>query len=226
MGRLSLLVLLSVLAPPTAASATLLQNGRFIAIADGLPVGWRVEAWARDLSDVAWEPWPGGSRDGAGMVRIVNRSANDARLCQSIAVTAGASYRISAQVRTENVGLTTAGALIAIEPRVADSVDVKGTQDWRPLEVTATNADQSRWDVCLRLGSYANLNTGTAWFSDVKAEIIGGSVPPAGGSRWPSLGFAPVLSAFRQTGWLQTALPIVAGIFLAFGLGIFGRRPS
>jgi hypothetical protein len=224
MGRLSstATVLMVALALPSAAAAPLVQNGRFTASAGGLPTGWRVEAWARDQTDVVWEPLS----DGAGMVRIVNRGPNDARLCQGIPVVAGASYRVSARVKTENVGLVTAGALIALEPRIADSADVKGTHDWQTLEVTATNPDQSTWDVCLRLGSYANLNIGTAWFTDVTVEQIGGAAPAEGGSRWPSLSLAPIWAAFRQTPWLQTALPIVAGIVLAFGFGIIGRRPS
>jgi hypothetical protein len=221
MGRLSALVVLGVLAVPAAAGAALLQNGRFTEHAGELPDGWRLEAWARDLTEVAWEA--DGRADGAGVVRIVNRGANDARLCQTIAVAAGRTYRVSARVKTADVGGTTAGALIAIEPRIADSIDLKGTQDWQTLEVTASNADQSSWDVCLRLGSYANLNTGTAWFTDVRAEQVGGPADD-GGSRWPSLALGPLIASLRQTPWLQTVTPIVGGLVLAFGLGIFNRR--
>ncbi len=218
MGRLSVLGLLLALALPSAARATLLQNGRFAARSGGMPTGWRLEAWAHDLTDVGWEP----AADGGGLVRIVNRGPNDARLCQSIAVSPGAEYRVSARVKTENVGLATAGALIALEPRIADSIDVKGTQDWQTIEVTATAADQTSWDVCLRLGSYANLNTGTAWFTDVRADQIGGA-PAVTGGGWPSISLAPVVLAFRRTPWAQSALPLVGGVFLAFGLGIFRR---
>jgi hypothetical protein len=227
MGRLSLLILGLALALPSAAPAasTLLQNGRFTEAAGGLPAGWRVEAWARDLTDVTWEPSADGPGDGSGMARIVNRAANDARLCQTIPVRPGASYRVSARVKTQDVGLTTAGALIAIEPRIADSVDLKGTQDWQTLEVTVANPDASTWDVCLRLGSYANLNTGTAWFTDVRVDLLSGGVPTTG-SRWPSLTLAPLLASLRQTPWMQTAVPLVGGFLLALGLGIVGRRPG
>jgi len=224
MGRLRFLALVLVLALSSPAPAAMIQNGRFTESAAGLPAGWRVEAWARDLTDVVWEPSADGRADGSGMVRIVNRAANDARLCQSIAVSPGASYRVSARVKTQDVGLGTAGALIALEPRIADSVDVKGTQDWQTLEVTAANQDAGTWDVCLRLGSYANLNTGTAWFTDVRVDRLGGSAPEED-SRWPRLTLTPLLISLRQTSWLQTALPLVGGVLLAFGLGIFGRRP-
>lgn len=219
MGRLSALALVLALVAPRGAEAALIQNGSFTVTAGGMPAGWRLEAWARDLTDVGWEP----GEAGAGIVRIVNRGPNDARLCQSIPVSPGVAYKVSARVKTENVGTATAGALIAIEPRIADSVDVKGTQDWQRIEVSATNADASTWDVCVRLGSYANLNTGTAWFADVRVDAIGTSLPPEG-SRWPSLGLETLVVSIRQTPWVQTALPIVAGLVLAFGLGIVGRR--
>lgn len=221
MGRLSVAALLTALVPATVfgAPVALLQNGRFTATSGGMPVGWRLEAWARDLTDVGWEP----GTDGGGLVRIVNRGPNDARICQTMSVTPGAEYRVTARVKTENVGTATAGALIALEPRIADSIDVKGTQGWQTISVTATAQEQTSWDVCLRLGSYANLNTGTAWFSDVQVEPIGGTPVDTGG-HWPTLSLAPLLDAFRRTPWVQSALPLLGGLLLAFGLGIV-RRP-
>lgn len=218
-----LLGLALVLPPAVPAATTLIQNGRFTEAKDGLPAGWRVEAWVRDLADVTWEPPVEGQSDGSGRARIFNRAANDARMCQTITVTPGATYRVSARVKTLDVGLGTAGALIAIEPRIADSVDVKGTVDWQTLEVTATNPEASTWDVCLRLGSYANLNTGTAWFTDVRVDLLSGGIPPEG-SRWPPFTLAPLLASLRQTPWMQTAVPLVGGLFLVLGLGIFARR--
>ena len=221
MGRLIALVVALALWPATAtATAPLLQNGNFGQAASGIPTGWRVEAWARDNSDVDWEPIADG---GGGVVRIINRTANDTRLCQTIPVVSGASYRVSARVRTQDVGATTAGALIAIEPRIADSVDLKGTQDWQILQVSAENVEATTWDVCLRLGSYANLNTGSAWFTDVRIDQIGG--PTAENRSWfPRLAI-PSVASWRQTPWLPTAAPFLGGFLLAYGLGIFRRRP-
>jgi hypothetical protein len=227
MGRLSRALgplALLALAVPSLAATALLQNGRFTETTGMLPTGWRVEAWAKDATDVMWEPAPSGKAGDSGVVRIVNHAANDARLCQTIPVSPGASYRVSARVKTESIGTATAGALIALEPRVADSIDIKGTQDWQTLEVIAANVEAATWDVCLRLGSYANLNTGTAWWSDVQVEQIGGPAPAGGERRWPVVSVAPMVASLRQTSWAQTALPLVGGILVAFGLGIVGRR--
>jgi hypothetical protein len=57
-------------ASSAAGAVPLLQNGRFTDPGDGVPRGWRVEAWNRDLSDVAVEP----GTDGGRAVRIVSRS--------------------------------------------------------------------------------------------------------------------------------------------------------
>ncbi len=221
MGRLSLALVLVALWPASATplTAPLVQNGLFTEASSGIPTGWRVEAWVRDLADVTWEPIEGG-----GVVRIVNREANDTRLCQSVPVVAGATYRASARVRTENVGMTTAGAMIVLEPRIADSPDLKGTQDWQILQVTAVNAEASSWDVCLRLGSYANLNTGSAWFTEVRVDQVAGP-PPVTGTRWSRFVARLPLAAWRDSPWTETAAPLVGGLLLAFGLRIVGRRP-
>ncbi len=220
MGRLSAACAFLMLAAPAAAAAdaTLVQNGAFTAASNGLPAGWRLEAWIRELSEVGVEPAP----DGTGVLRIVNRGPNDARVCQTIPVVPGAEYRVSARVKTENVGRATAGALIAIEPRVADSVDVTGTQDWQRIEVRAHGGALGSWDVCLRLGSYANLNTGTAWYGDVRVDVLAG--PPPAARSWPIVDVSQLIARVHQTPWIETALPLVAGLVLAWGLGIVGRR--
>ena len=209
------LVAASALAAGEVLAAPLVTNGSFTEGADGRPTAWRTEAWAQDASTFGWDS----NKDGTGQVSITSPVPNDARWCQSVPVEPGATYRVSAQVKTKDVGAVTAGALIAIEPRIADTRDIRGTQDWETLEVTAKAGTETAWDVCLRLGSYANLNTGTAWFTDVDLVQLR---PAAARSerRWsltPSaLGLAPPAS------WHEVASPIAGGLLLAFGFGIFG----
>jgi len=196
-----------------APVSPLLENGGFTAGTGGVPTGWRTEAWARDLSRFGWEVTP----EGTGTISITNVEANDARWCQQVPVQPGASYRVSARVKTRDVGALTAGALVAIEPRIADSRDVRGTQGWQTLEVVAQVGDTSTWDVCVRLGSYANLNTGTAWFTDVTLVQVGR--PPAAAAqawrRW--------WASWSHGRGLAVALPLLGGLLLGYGLGI-GRR--
>lgn len=225
MGRLKALTVGAVLLLPmvaAAAAAPLLVNGRFTEAVDGIPNGWRPDAWNREYSEYTWEA--DGSAGGA--VRIVNHTANDARLCQTIPVVPGGSYHVSARVKTAGVGMTTAGALIALEPRIADSPDLKGTQDWQTIDVTAESGERDSMDVCLRLGSYSNLNTGTAWFSDVRVEQVGGPAPGSAPGWWSRVSAAPLLAALRRSSWWEVAVPLLGGGLLALGLGVVGRRPD
>ena len=68
MGRLSaaLLALTLALPLPVVAATVLLQNARFTDASGGVPNVWRLEAWARDLTDVGWEP---GTDGGVVMLR-------------------------------------------------------------------------------------------------------------------------------------------------------------
>jgi hypothetical protein len=197
-----------------APAASLLENGGFTTGTGGVPTGWRTEAWARDLSRFGWEVTP----EGTGTVSITNMGANDARWCQQVPVEPGASYRVSTRVKTRDIGALTAGALVAIEPRIADSRDLRGTQDWQELEVVAQAGEMTTWDVCLRLGSYANLNTGTAWFTDVTLVQVGRR-PAAATQAWRRW-----WASWSRGRALAVGLPLLGGLLLGYGLGIGRRR--
>ena len=196
-----------------AAVASLLQNGGFTAGTGGVPTGWRTEAWSRDSASFGWEVAP----DGTGAIRITNLQPNDSRWCQQVSVQPGASYRVSARAKTSDIGTATAGALLAVEPRIADSPDVRGTQDWQTLDLVARAGNESTWDICARLGSYANLNTGTAWFTDV-AVVQVGQPPTAAAQAWGRW-----WTSWSRGRGLAAALPLLGGLLLGYGLGI-GRR--
>lgn len=193
-----------------------LANGRFIDVRNGLPTGWHPVTWVADNTIFAAMP-PGD--DGGGVLRIANVSGNDARLCQTVSLDPGMTYRIAATVRTEDVGTDLIGALVTVEPRVADTIDLRGTRDWQRLELTAAANGLSSWDVCLRLGSYGNLNTGTAYFRDVEVRPM--FVRP---TRWlPQMPSDP--RAFvRVALWSPTTAAVVGGLLLAYGFGILGNR--
>jgi hypothetical protein len=225
MGRLSTLLLGGLLLEAAVAGAapSLIQNGRFTEGAGGQPSGWHTGAWRPEIARFEWQSDAEGGRIG-----ILNREPNDARWCQTVAVEPGNVYRVSARIRTENVGEQAAGAFISIEPRVADSRLITGSSDWQPVEVVVrADASATSWDVCLRLGSYGNLNTGTAWFTDVSTMVVGRDTEAAAQApaapRGPSA-IAGVWRAAQNAGWVTLTLPVVAGLLLAFGLGILDRR--
>jgi hypothetical protein len=202
------------LAPP-ALAADLVRNGAFQEGAEGAPAEWRNEAWAREGVEFSWTPAAGDTVSSAGMHNV---QANDSRWCQTIPVQTGATYRVSTRVRTSDIGTGASGAHIAVEPRIVDSSDVRGTADWQRLEVEAKAGEERQWDVCLRLGSYANLNTGTAWFTDVRVLQIGAPVVVSGP------GFIQRTVLWTRASGFRAALPLLGGALLAFGLGIGRSR--
>ncbi len=208
-------VALSLTLGSSAHAADLVRNGTFREGADGAPAEWRNEAWAREGVEFTWTPAADDAPGSAGMHNVV---PNDARWCQSVPVQPGATYRVSTRVRASDIGTGASGAHIAVEPRVADSADVRGTADWRRIEVEARAGEERQWDVCLRLGSYANLNTGTAWFTDVRVLQIG-AAPVATGP-----GTVQRLVLWARASGLQAALPLLGGALLAFGLGLGRHR--
>ena len=195
--------------------ASLVRNGTFTQGAGSMPEGWRTEAWGADLSQFSWS-----TEGGEGTISIASPKANDARWCQNIQVEPGAQYRIAARVKTSDVGTSTAGAFVAIEPRIADTPDVRGTSDWRTVEIVATAGEQPTWDICPRLGSYASLNTGTAWFRDVSVTQVGGAPARPG---WLSRTFASLRSTAMPS-WVSIVVPLAGGLLLGYGLGILRRR--
>jgi hypothetical protein len=213
----TLLLTVAGVCRPVPAVAVTVRNAGFATGSEGMPAEWRTEAWSRDGVDFTWTPPESGASGSAGIRNIV---PNDARWCQPVAVEPGATYRVAVRARTSGIGTAASGAHIAIEPRVADSADLRGTQDWQPLEIVARAGDESQWDVCLRLGSYANLNTGGAWFTDVTVTQIGAA--PAAASTSAGRQLARAWEWARASG-RGALLPLVGGALLTFGLGI-GRR--
>lgn len=199
------------------ARATMtVRNGDFSTGSAGMPAEWRTDAWARDGVEFSWtQP---GATSGSGSAEIRNVTPNDARWCQTVAVEPGVTYRVAVRARTREVGTSASGAHIAIEPRVADSAELRGTQEWQPLEVIARAGDETQWDVCLRLGSYANLNTGAAWFTGVSVTELGTSATTT-----PTKRTLARLWEWAHASGRGVALPLVGGALLALGLGV-GRR--
>lgn len=216
-ARATALLALLLLAPTSATAAPLLENGALLEGSGKQPVGWRPDAWNAEASRFAWQ-----ADDERGTLAITNLAANDAHWCQTVAITPGNTYRVSAEVRTQNVGAAAAGAFISVEPRIAHSRLLDGTSDWQPLGLMIQAIGPERqWDVCLRLGSNANLNTGSAWFRNIAMLLVRAGSPER---RGPSL-LTSAAQWVGRTSWAGMLLPLVAGIVLAFGLGLFDRRP-
>jgi hypothetical protein len=128
-------------------------------------------------------------------------------------------YELSADIRTENVGTKEDGASISVMEDGIMSPEIRGTTGWQRvslyLKVGGKGADV---DVALRVGGFASLNTGRAFFRNVTLVAIAAPPPNAAptfdlmairqeaqpvpaGSHWSMVFVFAMLAAIAYLGW-------------------------
>ena len=157
------------------AANNLLQNGNFAKGSEDQPDEWRTEAWINKPEAFVchWHPPQNGN---PGELEVDNLQANDGRWMQPLSLGPG-WYQLSADIRTENVGTKEDGASISIMEDGIMSPEIRGTAGWQHvslyLKVGGKGADV---DVALRVGGFASLNTGRAFFRN--ATLVAIDAPP------------------------------------------------
>jgi dolichyl-phosphate-mannose-protein mannosyltransferase len=211
------ILLLVALTPRHAGAAqNLLQNGDFAKGSEDQPDAWRTVAWINKPEAFVchWHPSP----NGAGELEVDNLQANDGRWMQPLSLGPG-WYQLSVDIRTENVGAKEDGASISVMEDGIMSPEIKGTTGWQRvslyLKVGGHGADV---DVALRVGGFASLNTGRAFFRNATLVAIDAPPPNAAptfdlmsirqeaapvpiGSRWSLVFTFVVLVAIACLGW-------------------------
>ena len=165
-------VLLLLPAVSLANEPIALANGDFsqVGIADGLPLSWYAEVWLDDEGQFTIERTL--DESGGPAVKIENLVENDTRLCQLIQVEEGGVYRLSCEVRTEGIS-GGAGANVSVVGSLAASEPVFGSEDWQTITLVGqTDPKQSEMAICIRVGGYSALSTGTAYFRNFSVEKL------------------------------------------------------
>jgi hypothetical protein len=148
--------------PQAIVGPDLLQNGGFETVSGGMPAGWSGgPAWATD--EVV-------KRAGAVSYR---RETGAPTAVQHVTLAKGV-YKLSAWVRTDNLGPSGGGVRLLLDYRpgglnewVASKV-ISGTTDWTLYEVGPIVVTTER-QASVSLESY-DAASGTAWFDDVKLQ--------------------------------------------------------
>jgi len=157
------------------AANNLLQNGNFAKGSEDQPDEWRTEAWI-NKPDAFICHWHAPQNGAPGELEVDNLQANDGRWMQPLSLSPG-WYQLSADIRTENVGTKEDGASISIMEDGIMSPEIRGTAGWQRvslyLKVGGKGADV---DVALRIGGFASLNTGRAFFRN--ATLVAIDAPP------------------------------------------------
>lgn len=184
---LSLLMLLGIFSTASAEESTnLLQNPGFEEIgADGLPVGWKTDAYL-NTEGVTFYTVSDNAMSGAHSVQIENLDYNDARFCQTVAVEPSSFYRLSGYVKAWDTLDEGLGGNLSIKDVYVFSESVYDSPDeWQYVELYGvTDTDQHEVTVYARLGGYSGESFGTAMFDDL--SLVKVDAPPEGivASRW------------------------------------------
>jgi hypothetical protein len=204
------------------AAQNLVDNADFSKGAGESPDHWRTESWDQksDVSSYAWIHQPGEP----AQLEVNNAKPNDARWMQAINLNSG-WYYLSVQVRTEGVGDNATGASVSIMEDGAMSHDVRGTTPWREIGFYLKVGDRGGdIEIACRVGGYASLNTGRAFFRDVKVVLVTApaegeprfeldsvrkeSAEPPVGKPWTLAATFILLAAIAYFGWTMFDTPI------------------
>ncbi|MCX7748582.1 MAG: glycosyltransferase family 39 protein [Clostridia bacterium] len=171
---LILLVVISIFYPSAVLADTteLLKNpGIEDASSDDIK-GWVKWAYKTDSSKYIVDTKV--FKSGSNSIKIVSEVPNDTRLKQEIKVNKGKYYKLSAWVKTENVGKDGKGANLSVEGITDTSESINGTsQDWKKLEMFVDpDSNIESFNITIGIGGYGSENTGTAWFDDISVEEL------------------------------------------------------
>jgi hypothetical protein len=157
-----------------AARLDTIDNPSFeIKETDKRAAGWDIAASVMDDSYSRFAIDPRYSRSGAVSARIENLDSTHACFLQVLNVAPRSSYRISAWVRTRDVGQEAIGAGLAIRGLTRVAGDLRGDNDWRAVELyLKTGRAVDSVALMLTLGLPTQPNRGIAWFDDVRLERI------------------------------------------------------
>jgi hypothetical protein len=171
--------------PASDPPHNLLNNGD-LARGSGVSCdGWRTDGWILSPSSTSFS-WIAPAGGYPGQLEVENLRDNDARWSQPLSLSSG-WYHMSVWARTEDVLPYFTGANISVLEDTIVSADLRGTQPWQKLElylkIPRYGADV---EVALRLGGYANLTRGKAFFRDARVDPV--DAPPAGATHVYDLG--------------------------------------
>jgi alpha-L-arabinofuranosidase len=153
----------------TSNAENRLPNPSFEEATGSRPAGWRPQRW----NGQAQFDHDRTGRTGDRSARIASEQGGDASWTVTVPVEPFGRYRLSGWIRTENLQTSGGrGALLNVHT-MADAVTrpLTGDNDWTQVEVEFDVDDQDAVQVNALLGGWGNA-TGTAWFDDVKLEMI------------------------------------------------------
>ncbi len=131
---------------------------------------WMKQGWKINSGIFSWGKKTGRNNTGGISLEAGGGIPNDIAVIQQIILNPAKLYRLSAWVKTENV-IGGAGANICLFGTWVKSKSVTGTTDWQLITVDLPPSSGAIIIGC-RLGYWAAVSTGKAYFDDVSIEEL------------------------------------------------------
>ncbi len=162
-------------AQEASAKADVLYNGDFesgtLRIHGNEIDGWTQDGWKIGRSIFDWDYLF--THSGRHSAKITNKYKNEARWVQTVQVQPRSIYRLSGWIRTQSIPYgTTEGASLAIVGTDIQTKPMLGTHNWTYVYVDFITKDETYVQVAASLGNRNGRVIGTAWFDDIRFELI------------------------------------------------------
>jgi hypothetical protein len=175
------LMVCSLAAPPAFGSGqNELTNGSFEDSSGdpNTPAGWLRQAYVPGAA-LTWDSTT--AHDGLLSVRISNPTPNDTAWTQTLTLQPDRNYLLSGWIKTDNVAHTTqgvdAGANLCLWGTWQRSAPIIGTNDWTYVRLVFNSGPTGTVTIGARVGYWAGVASGTAWFDDLRVTEILASDP-------------------------------------------------
>jgi len=175
------LMVCSLAAPPAFGSGqNELTNGSFEDSSGdpNTPAGWLRQAYVPGAT-LTWDSIT--AHDGLLSVRISNPTPNDTAWTQTVTLQPDRNYLLSGWIKTDNVAHTTqgvdAGANLCVWGTWQRSAPITGTNDWTYVRLVFNSGPTGTVTIGARVGYWAGVTSGTAWFDDLRVTEILASDP-------------------------------------------------
>jgi dolichyl-phosphate-mannose-protein mannosyltransferase len=161
------------------AQENLLKNPGFEETVNGKPSFWEESGWKKDPEMTTYGLDSVNTHSGKSSAMITNKQENHAYYTQMVTAEPNSKYKLSAWIRTNNVGKQAIGGATGVKDKLEVGGDLRETSPWKEgVLYIETGTGISSFTVLLSVGWYAALNTGTAWFDD--ASLVKVDSIPAG----------------------------------------------
>jgi putative membrane-bound dehydrogenase-like protein len=147
---------------PRKQVVNLLPNPSFEEGEGSSPRGWR----PRNYGGTSTATWVEGGRTGQRALKLESQAGSDTSWYADVTLEPHTDYRLSAWVKTENVR-GAMGALLNVHGTEYRTNPVRGTSDWRKVEVTFNTGTATRFSINCLFGGWGR-STGAAWYDDIE----------------------------------------------------------